>query len=113
VLNSWKEIATYLGRGVRTVQRYEREHQLPVRRTGHKSRSSVLALSKDLDDWLRRTRLQNPEPTTTEVLRNRNLLEKHQRAIRMLECGLLALNEKLAEGERIRLRKRWFGGEDY
>ncbi len=31
VLNSWKEIACYLGRGVRTVQRYERDLGLPVR----------------------------------------------------------------------------------
>jgi hypothetical protein len=52
ILNSWKEIATYLGRGVRTVQRYEREFQLPVRRVGTKSRKSVVALSQDLDAWL-------------------------------------------------------------
>ena len=31
VLNSWKEIASYLGRGVRTVQRYERDFRLPIR----------------------------------------------------------------------------------
>ena len=31
-LNTWKEIATYMGRGVRTVQRWERELGLPVRR---------------------------------------------------------------------------------
>ena len=30
VLNGWKEIANYLGKGVRTVQRYEREFGLPV-----------------------------------------------------------------------------------
>ena len=32
VLNSWKEIASYLGRSVRTVQRWEREFGLPVHR---------------------------------------------------------------------------------
>jgi hypothetical protein len=52
VLNSWKEIAAYLGRGVRTVQRYERELALPVRRPRGKSRSAVIALSEDLDLWL-------------------------------------------------------------
>src|SRR4051812_33630088 len=31
-LQSWKEIAAYLKRGVRTVQRWERSHGLPVRR---------------------------------------------------------------------------------
>jgi len=58
VLNSWKEIATYLGRGVRTVQRYERELQLPVRRVGGKAHSSVVALSQDLDTWLEHATLQ-------------------------------------------------------
>ena len=53
VLNSWKEIATYLGRGVRTVQRYERELHLPVRRFNGKPHASVVALPGDLDDWLR------------------------------------------------------------
>jgi hypothetical protein len=53
VLNSWKEIASYLGRGVRTVQRYEQEFHLPVRRLNGKSHSSVVALSSDLDSWLR------------------------------------------------------------
>jgi hypothetical protein len=31
-LDSWKEIASYLGRGVRTVQRWECEEGLPVHR---------------------------------------------------------------------------------
>lgn len=53
VLNSWKEIASYLGRGVRTVQRYERELGLPVRRPHGRSRSAVIALSDELDLWLR------------------------------------------------------------
>jgi hypothetical protein len=53
VLNSWKQIAAYLGRGVRTVQRYEHEFSLPVRRLGGKSRRAVVALPGDLDVWLR------------------------------------------------------------
>lgn len=53
VLNSWKEIATYLGRGVRTVQRWERDLDLPVRRPRGKQRSAVIAIKEDLDLWLR------------------------------------------------------------
>jgi hypothetical protein len=53
-LNSWKEIATYMGRGVRTVQRWEQELGLPVRRPRGKSRSAVIALAADLDEWLYR-----------------------------------------------------------
>jgi hypothetical protein len=52
VLNSWKEIAAYLGRGIRTVQRYEHEQQLPVRRVQGKHRGSIVALKSDLDVWL-------------------------------------------------------------
>jgi hypothetical protein len=52
VLNSWKEIAAYLDRGIRTVQRWERELQLPVRRPRQKARSAVLAFRSELDRWL-------------------------------------------------------------
>ena len=52
ILNSWKEIATYLGRGVRTVQRYERAYRLPVRRPAGKDRAAVMALSDELDTWV-------------------------------------------------------------
>jgi hypothetical protein len=53
VLNSWKEIANHMGRGVRTVQRWEKELGFPVRRPRRKSRSAVIALVGDLDEWLR------------------------------------------------------------
>ena len=43
-LDSWKAIAAYLGRGVRTVQRWEREEGLPVHRLAHEKRGSVYAL---------------------------------------------------------------------
>jgi hypothetical protein len=49
LLNSWKEIAVYLGRGVRTVQRSE-EMGLPVRRFN--GRHSVMADAHDVDVWL-------------------------------------------------------------
>ena len=57
VLNSWKEVASYLGRGVRTVQRWEQELSLPVRRPRGKSRSAIIALRSELDEWLQRASL--------------------------------------------------------
>lgn len=51
-LAGWKEIATYLGKGVRTVQRYEREMGLPVRRPAGKSRAAVVATKVELDAWV-------------------------------------------------------------
>jgi TolB-like protein/Flp pilus assembly protein TadD len=51
-LDSWKEIATYLKRGITTVQRWERAEGLPVHRHVHSSQSSVYAYSDQLDAWL-------------------------------------------------------------
>ncbi len=66
VLNSWKEIAEYLGRGRRTVQRWERELRLPVHRPKGKSRSAVIALPRELDAWLARAPL-GPDGATKRV----------------------------------------------
>ncbi|GEM_PF-2436511 len=52
-LNSWKEIATYLGRGVRTVQRWERTLGLPVHRIGDRSRGPVFSFQHELNMWMR------------------------------------------------------------
>jgi hypothetical protein len=53
ILNSWKEIAAYLDRGVRTVQRWEAELRLPVRRPSGRGRSAVIAMRSEIDLWLR------------------------------------------------------------
>ncbi|UCF38777.1 MAG: PD40 domain-containing protein [Acidobacteriota bacterium] len=52
-LDSWKEIADYLSRDVRTVQRWESSESLPVRRLFHLKRPSVYAYKGELDDWIR------------------------------------------------------------
>lgn len=53
VLTSWKEIGQYLGKGVRTVQRWERESGLAVRRPAPPSRRAVLAIPEEIDAWAR------------------------------------------------------------
>ncbi len=52
VLSSWKEIASHLGKGVRTVQRWERELGLPVHRPVAKQRGIVLAFPEELHQWV-------------------------------------------------------------
>jgi len=53
MLTCWKDIGRYLGKSARTVQRWERELGLPVRRpTGSTGKSSVLADPRELDAWL-------------------------------------------------------------
>jgi hypothetical protein len=51
-LSGWKEIANYLGKGVRTVQRYERALGLPVRRPAGNATGSVVATKPELDAWV-------------------------------------------------------------
>ena len=51
-LNGWKEIAGYLGKGVRTAQRYERNFALPVRRPSGRSEGAVMATPAEIDAWL-------------------------------------------------------------
>jgi hypothetical protein len=52
VLSGWKDIANYMGKGVRTVQRYERELGLPIRRPSGRTRGSVLVTKAELDVWI-------------------------------------------------------------
>jgi hypothetical protein len=50
-LDSWKEIAAYLKREVRTAQRWEKNEGLPVRRHQHDKLSTVFAYKSELDAW--------------------------------------------------------------
>jgi phage terminase Nu1 subunit (DNA packaging protein) len=50
-LLSWKEIAAYLRRDLRTVQRWEKTERLPVRRRRDRELETVYALKAELDSW--------------------------------------------------------------
>ena len=50
-LQSWKEIAAYLERDVRTAHRWEKEAGLPVRRHTDRKQASVYAYPSELDAW--------------------------------------------------------------
>jgi hypothetical protein len=63
-LNGWKEIAAYLGRSVRTVQRWEKEFGLPVRRFGLSKPESVFAMPREIDDWLLTSQAVNARSVT-------------------------------------------------
>jgi TolB-like protein/Flp pilus assembly protein TadD len=68
-LDSWKEIAAYLKRGVTTVQRWERTEGLPVRRLPHSKAGSVYAFRRELDEWwaLRSAKLEALDPAEEEA----------------------------------------------
>lgn len=52
-LDSWKEIAAYLRRGPRTVQRWASEQGLPVHRLAYGKQGQVFAYKSELDAWWR------------------------------------------------------------
>jgi len=66
-LDSWKEIASYLGRGIRTVQRWEREEGLPVHRLDHAKRGSVYASRRELTAWWESRRRPDSAATSTSA----------------------------------------------
>lgn len=51
-LESWKEIASHMGRAVRTVQRWEKEAGLPVYRLPGGGLERVFAYTDELDEWI-------------------------------------------------------------
>lgn len=94
VLNSWKEIAAYLGRGVRTVQRWEHDLALPVRRPRGKDRSAVIALKSDLDKWLRDTP-HGAEPHPPQVHAENLQLRRNAEILKLRTAKVVAQSEKL------------------
>jgi len=60
-LESWKEIAAYLGRDVTTVRRWEKSEGLPVHRHVHHKLGSVYAYTTELDAWRSK---REPAPAT-------------------------------------------------
>jgi hypothetical protein len=53
ILSSWKDIANHTGKGVRTVQRWEHEFGLPVRRpVNGVGKRMVMLNTSDMDVWM-------------------------------------------------------------
>lgn len=86
VLMGWKDIARYLNMGVRTIQRYECELELPIRRTGG-TKGAVIATRTELDKWLAaRPKRELSSPTRQSTLTVDSRWEA-------LQAGLLRMRE--------------------
>ena len=68
-LESWKEIAKYLCREVRTVQLWEKREGLPIHRHFHHQLGSVFAFRSEIDEWRRRAseRLNRPRDSRVTI----------------------------------------------
>ena len=81
ILSGWKQIADHLGKGVRTVQRYERELGLPIRRPAGKTGGSVIATAGELDAWVTASPIREQfELAHTGI--NTEMLEELRRNVR-------------------------------
>lgn len=88
-LSGWKDISTYLGKSVRSVQRYERTTGLPIRRPAGGSRGSVIAIKAELDGWV------NASPLSHEFRSSR---ERPKALTPVLE----ALTQSVVTGQQLR-----------
>ena len=114
VLTSWKEIARYMGKGVRTVQRWEMDFGLPVRRPHGSNKKAILARPSDLDAWVamrctmsERSREKAPamcaRASLSAEMETARMLRESQRELRAeLQAELATL--------RVRLLKVWEQG---
>jgi hypothetical protein len=59
-LDSWKEIAAYLDRDVRTVMRWAKSDGLPVHRIAGRARGAVYAHAAEIDEWMKGGRRAPP-----------------------------------------------------
>jgi excisionase family DNA binding protein len=80
-LDSWKEIAEYLGHDVRTVIRWEREKHLPVHRVPGGRRRTVFAYTEEIEAWLGKNQ--------RESAWQHELSESHARKFPILRSGLM------------------------
>ena len=72
VLGSWKEIARFLGKGVRTAQRWEHELKLPVHRPSKARRGVVIAFPRELEDWAKHQASSDSPEVRHEQVRRMN-----------------------------------------
>jgi hypothetical protein len=104
ILKSWKEIASYLGVGIRTAQRWKDRRGLPVRQPNSNGRTAVLALAGEIDKWLEdgtkaTTQREAIPPELTDIvltdaLWNRQRPKELEREIEvLLELGCLMARE--------------------
>lgn len=106
VLCGWKKIAHYLGKGVRTVQRYELQFGLPVSRPNGSDRGSVWARKSELAAWvyaspLRKdfdlSRTRGGSVYNSAIPRRTVEIREFREQLLMLNRGMLKAIQLLAE----------------
>ena len=91
MLSSWKEIAHFFGKGVRTVQRWEKTLDLPIHRPPGAPSNVVLARTSDLEEWMHggqanRAAVESDEEATTAAAMT-DALASLEREVTVLAAG--------------------------
>ncbi len=94
ILSSWKEIANFFGKGVRTVQRWERTLGLPIYRPEGASHNIVFARTTDLQHWLDRGKVKGPEHDL--ILDHKRNSERMRHLLTALHLNAQRLQENAA-----------------
>lgn len=102
VLSCWKDIARYLDRGVRTVQRWEQEQGLPVHRIGTGPRAPVFAFESELMAWLVSRTISCPDAREIIPVRATPPHSKWQE-LRARHQELMERNRQLASDQVLKL----------
>lgn len=117
-LDSWKEIADYLGRDRRTVTRWEKERGLPVHRIPGQKRAVVYAWPFEIDSWLDSNAAQvsgvdgstealsvpPPSPVAAASVRNSRSRRPWLIAAVCAACLVVAAGFLVSSGEPVRPR---------
>ena len=72
-LDSWKQIAAYLGKSERTVHRWHQTEGLPINRHVHQQKASVWVYRSQLDAWLK-SRQQSSTADRPKASRSQSVL---------------------------------------
>lgn len=88
-LDSWKDIAAYLGRNVRTCRNWERDHGLPIHRLDDSPKSRVFAYTGEIDAW-RETKGRLPENGAVDGTLRPATVTMRRSARTWLAAGLVA-----------------------
>src|SRR5882672_7459956 len=87
-LESWKEVAAYLGRDITTVRRWEKREGLPVHRLHHSRLGTVYAYTAELDAW-RRERAPGPAPGETAATQAPQTVRRAWKLLTLAALGLI------------------------
>jgi len=97
ILCGWKRIATYLDMSVRSVQRYEQEYALPVRRPTGKARGAVITTIPELDRWVSTHTVQSDTGSTNNALVGGEVLRAGFNRMQVLVEEMRQLQQEMSD----------------